>query len=208
MTEKSCCQSQSIGKKQGIWSGLLYGLIPHTFCIAFIVLSVIGATTATVFLKKLLILPYFFQILIGLSVFFATLSAVFYLKRSGFLSWTGMKKKWRYLATLYGVTLLVNLLFFMVVFPQTANFDLGQNRAAVLSQKNTVSLIVLTVDIPCPGHAVLINGEIKKSPGIQRVFFRMPNLFEVDYDSSRVSLDQILDLEIFKSFKVISYEER
>lgn len=205
MKEKSCCQSQPQEKKKGLLSGLLYGLIPHTFCITFIVLSVIGATTATVFLKRLLILPYFFQILMGLSVFFATLSAVFYLKRLGFLSWAGAKKKWRYLLTLYGVTLLVNLLFFMVVFPVMAN--LGQSKSSNEAKKiaqssgGYLSVVTLQVAIPCPGHATLIISELKKLPGVISVNFKFPNLFEVVYDQEKTSRKEILDLEIFQNFK-------
>jgi len=152
----SCCQNSRQDQKKGFWSGLLYGLVPHTFCIAFIVLSVIGATTATVFLRRLLILPYFFEILIVLSLVFATLSAVFYLKRLGFLSFTGIKKKWRYLAILYGTTIVINLLFFMVIFPKLANFNSIKSQPKVLSQKMMALPVTLSVDIPCPGHATLI----------------------------------------------------
>jgi hypothetical protein len=205
MNGKSCCHDQLQEKNKGIWAGLLYGLVPHTFCIAFIVLSVIGVTTATVFLKKLLILPYFFQILIGLSIFFATLSAVFYLKKLGFLSWMGIKRKWRYLLTLYGVTFLVNLLFFMVVFPVMANFsqnNSNESQKLVQSSGGYLSLMTLEVAIPCPGHATLIISELKKLPGVMSVNFKFPNLFEVVYNQEKTSKKEILDLEIFQTFKV------
>jgi len=207
MTEKSCCQNSSQDQKKGFWSGLFYGLIPHSFCIAFIILSLVGATTAMVFLKRLLILPYFFQILIGLSLFFATLSAVFYLKRLELLSFTGIKKKWRYLSILYGVTLLVNLLFFMVIFPKLANFNSIKNQPKVLSRSLMALPVTLSVDIPCPGHATLIISELKKLPGIFSVTFRFPNLFEVQYDAAQVSLQEILNLDIFKNYKASLYEK-
>ncbi len=93
----NCCEKPKETKKEkGVLKGILYGLAPHTFCIAFIVFTVLGATTATALLKPLLLNPYFFYILIGLSFIFATISAIFYLKRNGILSFPGIKKKWRY----------------------------------------------------------------------------------------------------------------
>lgn len=207
MNEKSCCQNPHREQTKSFWSGLLYGLIPHTFCIAFIILSIIGATTATVFLKRLLTLPYFFEILIGLSLVFATLSAVFYLKRLESLSFTGVKKKWRYLAILYGMTLVINLLFFMVIFPKLANFNSVKNQPKVLSQKMMALPVTLSVDIPCPGHATLIISELQKLPGIFSVTFSFPNLFEIQYDTAQVSLEEILNLEIFKTYKASLYEK-
>lgn len=204
MTEKSCCSTASGGEKKGFWSGLVYGLIPHTFCIVFIVFSIIGATTATIFFKKLLILPYFFQILIGFSFFFATLSAAFYLKRLNCLSLVGLKRKWHYLLTLYGVTMLVNLLFFMVIFPVMANFNQPITKEAeklAQSNGNYLSLGTLRVDIPCPGHATLIMSELQKSAGIITVNFKFPNLFEVTYDQNTITREKILNQEIFKKFK-------
>ena len=199
--EKYCCQIPGREQKKGFCSGLFYGLIPHSFCIFFIILSIVGATTATVFLKRLLIFPYFFQILIVFSVFFATLSAIFYLKRLGFLSWGGIKKKWRYLLTLYGVTILINLLFFFVIFPYSANINYEKNKTTVLSQQINLSSITLTVDIPCPGHALLVIDELKKVSGIKNVFFQYPNTFRVNYNSMEVSPEKILQAEIFESFK-------
>lgn len=86
MSDKDCCQPSKENEKFGGIKGILYGLLPHTFCIAFVVASIIGATAATAFFKKFLLLPYFFEILVGLSLVFATLSAVFYLKRNSLFS--------------------------------------------------------------------------------------------------------------------------
>lgn len=205
---KDCCQKKDTNNSnpekeqaKGFWSGLLYGLIPHSFCIAFIVLSIVGATTATVFVGKILLIPYLFQILITISLVFATLSAVIYLKRLNLLSLTGIKKKWRYLSTLYGATILISLLFFLVIFPNLANLNFSKNQPSVLSQNTAFSSVTLAVDIPCSGHAPLINGEVRKLAGVQEVNFKMPNLFTVTYDPKQTSPEQILQLEIFKSFK-------
>jgi hypothetical protein len=58
----------------------------------------------------------------------------------------------------------------------------------------------LKVDIPCPGHAPLIIGELQKI-GVSGVKFSFPNLFDMSFDSSNVSKEQILGLEIFKTYK-------
>ncbi len=187
-------------KITGFWSGLLYGLLPHSFCIAFIVLTVIGATALTGLVRSLFLIPYFFQFLVGLSLVLATISAFIYLRRNGLCSFGGAKRKWRYLAVLYGTTLSVNLLMFMVILPKVANIG-SMNQASILSQQANTASVMLAVDIPCSGHAPLIIDELGKVEGINWVEFKFPNLFEVNYDSRRISLEQLLTLEIFKTYK-------
>jgi len=185
--------------KKGFLKGILYGLAPHTFCIAFIIFTILGVTTATALLKPLLLNRYFFYILIGLSIVFATISAIIYLKKQGILSFSGIKRKWKYLSILYGTTIFVNLLFFMVIFPKVANLNLNPTPAIV--EKTNLSSITLKVDIPCSGHAPLITSELKKIEGIEEVKFSFPNLFDVKYDSSKASKKEILSLEIFNTYK-------
>jgi len=50
-----------------------------------------------------------------------------------------------------------------------------------------------------------LSGELKKLPGIFSVTFRFPNLFEIQYDIAQVSLQEILNLEIFKTYKASIY---
>ena len=159
--QESCCKkTDSRMDKKGFLKGILYGLAPHTFCIAFIIFTILGVTTATALLKPLLLNRYFFYILIGLSIVFATISAIIYLKKQGILSFSGIKRKWKYLSILYGTTIFVNLLFFMVIFPKVANLNLNPTPAIV--EKTNLSSITLKVDIPCSGHAPLITSELKK----------------------------------------------
>ena len=40
--EDSCCGSVDKKERKGFWSGLMYGLIPHTGCIAFIIFTILG----------------------------------------------------------------------------------------------------------------------------------------------------------------------
>ena len=132
----NCCKKPKETKKEkGFLKGILYGLAPHTFCIAFIIFTVLGVTTATTLLKPLLLNPYFFYILIGLSFGFATISAIIYLQRNGILSFQGIKRKWKYLSILYGITISVNLILFTVIFPITANLNSGLSLTAAKKQK-------------------------------------------------------------------------
>jgi copper chaperone CopZ len=183
----------------------LYGLIHHTFCIAFIIFTALGATTATAFLKPFLLNRYLFYILIVLSIFFATISAIIYLKKNGILSFRGIKRKWKYLSILYGTTIFVNLLFFMVIFPYLANLNRVQPSAII--EATPLSSITLKVDIPCPGHASLISNELKKIEGVEDVKFSIPNLFDVKYDPLKTSKEKLLSLEVFNTYKAVVIKE-
>ena len=197
--------AQNEEKRNGLIRGLIYGLVPHTFCTLFIVFSIVGATTATNLLKGLFYLPYFIQIIIALAFVFATISALFYLRRNGLLSWPGIKFKWKYLVTMYAMTVAINMLFFWVVFPAVANLDLssvqarGNSPQAVVSQN--VGSVTLEVAIPCPGHAPLIIGELKKVQGVTTAKYQGPNFFQVTYDTTRVTVSQIMAQTVFRSFK-------
>ena len=181
MEEKpDCCQSTKKENK-GILSGLIYGLIPHTGCIAFILFTILGVTTATTFFKPLLLNAYFFYILIGLSFVFATISAAIYLRKHRLFHLDGLKRKWKYLSMLYGTTIGINLLLFMVIFPIAANMTIASPTGAFAGD---LSEITLKVDIPCPGHAPLISEELKTISGVKLIKFRFPNYFDVSYESS------------------------
>lgn len=207
----NCCnehKEKGDKEKKGFLTGVLYGLVPHTFCILFIIFTILGVTTATTLLRPLLLSPYFFYILIALSFIFVTIAAVVYLHKSGILSLEGAKRKWRYLSVLYGVTISVNLLLFMVIFPITANLSPGSNVMTALGYafggvQSSASgpLLTLQVDIPCPGHALLIIGELETIDGVKNVKYRFPNFFDVPYDSAKTSREEILSLEIFETYR-------
>jgi copper chaperone CopZ len=201
MTNKKqhdCCQpGRKTKENQGFWSGLLYGLIPHTGCIAFILFTVLGMTAATSLIKPLLMSRYFFYILIGVSFVFATISAAIYLNRIGLLSAEGIAKKWKYLSILYGTSMGINVLLFMIIFPIAANISTATGTAVASANLETVTL---SVDIPCPGHAPLITGELKTVAGVSDVKFSFPNKFTVQYDSTRTTVSQILAIAVFKEY--------
>jgi hypothetical protein len=203
----SCCTPAPENKGKGFLLGLLYGLVPHTFCILFIVLSVLGATAATSVVKRFLYIPYLFQVIVGLSFVFATVSAVLYLRRNGILSWRGARFRWRYLTLLYGTTIAINLLFFMVIFPLVANVDYRPVPVAAAAGGGAAQfaavgseVVTLEVNIPCPGHAPLIMDELKKLDGITEIKYQFPNAFRVQYDPSRLTVQGMLSLEVFREF--------
>jgi hypothetical protein len=191
--EEKCCQTNNEKKTKGFLHGLIYGLIPHTGCIAFILFTILGVTTATAFFKPLLLNRYFFHGLIALSFVFATVSAMIYLRKHGLLSLQGMKKKWKYLSMLYGTSVGINLLLFIVIFPIATNLTLASPTGAVVGD---LTEITLKVDIPCPGHAPLISEGLQSIKGVTSVRFRFPDYFDVSYDK-RTSKENILDLGVF-----------
>jgi len=214
----NCCNNikKEDRKERGFLAGILYGLAPHTFCILFIVFTVLGVTTATTLLKPLLLNPYFFYLLIALSLIFATISAVIYLKKNGILSFQGIKRKWKYLSILYGTTISINLILFMVIFPITTNLNSGLPLTAAISssfservqEKNSQSYLTLEVEIPCPGHAPLITGELKAIAGVENVNFRFPNKFDVNYNPTETSKEAILSLSVFNTYKATVVDEK
>jgi copper chaperone CopZ len=198
-------------KKSSLKEGLIYGLVPHIGCIGFIVASILGVTIAVEFFKPLLMNPWFFHILIVISFVFATVSSVIYLKNNGALSMKGIKKKKGYLATMYGATIGINLILFLFIFPMLANLDTGSfatgnNLASspggagnleLDSFESSEKIIVLSVEIPCPGHASLITNEIKTIDSVTGVRFNFPNLFDVAFTGSA---EEILALEVFDTY--------
>ncbi len=182
-------------KNTGLMQGLYYGLIPHTFCILFIIASVLGATFFTTLLRPLMLSTNFFYGLIILSLVFATISAVFYLKKNNLLSLKGVVFKRGYLGLMYSITIFVNLLFFLVIFPAFSNVGSGG------IPETYDQSVVLKVDIPCSGHAPLIINELNAAGVFGKYLgFDMADGFEVYYDSDTHTTLDILELEIFQYF--------
>ncbi|MFH1307982.1 MAG: hypothetical protein ABIH72_03960 [archaeon] len=198
-----CCDKPE-KKGKGIMGGIAYGLIPHIGCIMFIIGSVLGVTILMQFFKPLLMNRYFFYILVLISLVFATFSSYLYLRKNDSLTKEGIKKKKGYLLGMYGSTIAVNLILFMLVFPYISNIG------GVVSASDSISLskIELSVDIPCPGHAPLISNELKTIKGVQGSEFSFPNDFIVYYDSTITSKEEILSLEVFDEYpaEVLSEE--
>jgi copper chaperone CopZ len=147
---------------------------------------------------------YIFYYLILISVTFATLSALIYLKNNKLLSWQGIGSKKRYLGILYGLTIGTNIIIFFLVFPVIAN--VGKVSAERLTRYNEFSI---SVNIPCPGHAYLITNELKTLNGVIESQYSFPNNFKVYYNLSIISIEEILDLEVFKQYPAkITTDER
>jgi copper chaperone CopZ len=190
-------------KPNNLRQGLMYGLLPHTGCILFLIGSVLGATVLMNVAKPLLMNRYFFHILIGISIGFATLSSVIYLRKNGFLSLQGARKKWRYLLTMYGSTIGINVLLFFVIFPMTANASVASGTQELIQQSEldgTLESLSMTVDIPCPGHAPLISNELKTIDGVLSVEYSFPESFAVEYDSTKTGRTEIFGLDVFATY--------
>lgn len=197
-----CCQNNTATKKEkpkGFWRGLVFGLVPHTFCILFIIFTLVGSVLGATVIKKFLIIPHFFLFLVILSLFIATLSAWLYLRSNKFCSSLGIKKNWKYLTILYSTTLLVNLIFIYYIFPAvTTKITNAQNNPSV----NTITeVLAIKVDIPCSGHAPLIIDELKKVRGVASINYQPQNSFYVKYDPNIASENNILSLDVFKTYK-------
>ncbi|MEI8339410.1 MAG: hypothetical protein WCF94_01975 [bacterium] len=193
---KKCCVEPKPNLKKGLLSGLIYGLIPHSFCLAFALFSMIGAVTASVILKKALLIPNIFSYLIIISFTLATLSIYFYLKKTDCLCRSGIKENWKYILTVYTSTILISLVFFYGVIPVLANVRTGD----ITNQQNN-NQISLKVAIPCSGHSFLIMDEIRKNVGVTYVKFVYPDIFKVTYDPQKTTPKDIEDQEIFRTFK-------
>lgn len=187
-----------------ILKGILYGLIPHVGCIAFIVGSIFGVTILMNFFKPLLLSSYFFHALILMSFLFATISASIYLKQNKSLSYTGIKKKWKYLSLMFGSTIGINIILFLFIFPLVSNisFTSATTSSSYLLNNDPllISLVRLEVDIPCSGHAPLISQELKTINGVKDIKYSFPNKFNIEYDVSKTNVEEILLLDIFKSY--------
>lgn len=205
----SAGDSPSSSRKKTLKQGIIYGLVPHIGCIGFIVASILGVTVAIELFRPLLMNPWFFHILVAISIGFATITSAFYLRKQGILSLKGIARKKKYLASMYGSTVGINLVLFLVIFPITANFDTGSfanaaTGAVVLDGADsglTGSVLTLQVDIPCPGHAPLISGELKTIEGVTGVRFNFPNYFDVAFDPEITSKEEMLSLEVFETYK-------
>lgn len=213
--------------KTTLMQGIIYGLVPHIGCIGFVVASILGVTVAANLFRPLLLNPLFFYGLIALSLGFATISSVYYLKRNGILSLQGVKRKKKYLGIMYGTTIAVSLLFLFVVFPFTANLNANSfssptgnlvlanvlaNNGSTINSSQTrdtqkLATLSLQVEIPCSGHASLISGDIKSIEGVVDVKFRPAKYFDVSFDAEKTSKEKILALEIFKTYKATVVSE-
>ncbi|MCC7570735.1 hypothetical protein KO465_05285 [Candidatus Micrarchaeota archaeon] len=203
--QKNCCGEKKSVKDKNSVMGIMYGVFPHIGCIAFIVGSILGVTVLTQLFKPLLMNPYLFHILILMSLVFATLSSLLYLKSNGFLSIWGIKQKWKYLGVMYGSTIGINILLIMFIFPLLANITIDDVQSSQLTANmvSTNQNIKLEVDIPCSGHALLISNELKTINGVNTVRFDFPNIFNVEYDSTTTSEQEILSLEVFETYNAL-----
>jgi hypothetical protein len=198
-----CCKPKKEYKGDNPFMGILYGLIPHVGCILFIIAAVLGTTVLMQFFKPLLLNRNIFYYLILISVVFATLSAYIYLRKNKLMSKAGIKKKKKYLTTMYGSTVGINILLIFLVFPFLASATGGVTEAEAIGS----DILKISVDIPCPGHAPLITNELSTIEGVKGSEYSFPNDFEVYFDSSITSQEEILSLGVFEEYPATVLEE-
>lgn len=191
-----CCQPKKEYKGSNPLMGILYGLIPHIGCILFIIAAILGTTVLMQFFKPLLLNRNIFYYLILISIAFATLSAYIYLRKNKLLSKAGIKKKKKYLSTMYGTTVGINIILLFLVFPYVASATGGVTGVDALDS----DILKISVDIPCPGHAPLITSELGTINGVKGSEYSFPNNFDVYYDSSITSKEEILSLDVFEEY--------
>ena len=194
----SCCKPGKEYKGSNPLMGIAYGIIPHIGCILFVVAAILGATVLMQFFRPFLMNRYIFHYLILISVGFATVSSYFYLRKNKALSWEGIKGKKGYLSIMYGSVVGINIVLFFFVFPFLAN--VGSVSAEDVASSSVLSI---SVDIPCPGHAPLISSEVKTVEGVEGSKFSFPNDFDVYYDPAVTSEEEILSLEVFDEYPAI-----
>ena len=207
-----CCKKEE-KKNRGVLNGILYGLTAHSFCILFIVLTILGATTLTTILRPLFMSRYFFHILVLIAAIFATISALLYLRRNNKFSLLGIKEKRNYLFILYGTTVAINLSLFIFIFPITANISGGASlkdslvtsfkRESSIFLNENEKLLTAKVDIPCSGHAYLVFTDLDNFPGVKNVGFRFPNIFDISYDSNITTPEEIFSVDVFQNYKTV-----
>jgi hypothetical protein len=88
---------------------------------------------------------------------------------------------------------------FFGVFSVLANIGAGSVSGAVIAS-GQFNLMRISVDIPWPGHAPLITSELATIKGVEGSKFSFPNKFDVYYNPSEVSKQEILSLEVFKTY--------
>lgn len=188
-------------RNQTFFQGLMYGIVPHIGCIAFLIGSVLGVSVLMQFFRPMLMSRYFFHFLVALSIGFATLSSAIYLKNNNLFSKAGIKRKWKYLTTMYTSTIGINMLLIFVIFPLTANAGSGD---VDLSGTNS---LLLSVDIPCSGHAPLIAEDLRSVNGVVQVRYLNLDKFSVAYDPNIATIDDIMSVEVFDPYPAVILEQ-
>jgi len=100
---------------------------------------------------------------------------------------------------LLSVFMIIGL--FMLIFTvKTVLANSSATDAISNPQEYSGSKLTIKVDIPCSGHASLIIYEVKKLSGVNEVKFKGSGVFDVYYDSSKTSKEEILSAGIFNEY--------
>ena len=100
---------------------------------------------------------------------------------------------------MYGSTIGINLILFFFVFPLLANVS-SAGETAYFENPENLRVAELKVNIPCPGHSFLISNELKTINGVIDVKYSFPDNFEVQYNKSQTSANDMLILDVFDEY--------
>jgi hypothetical protein len=67
-------------------------------------------------------------------------------------------------------------------------------------QNDNLDKISIHVSIPCEGHVSYITSELKKIKGIGAINYLQNFNFEISYDSSKITKEEILNQNVFKEY--------
>lgn len=193
MINKKCCKTNN---KDAAKKGLLFGLLAHAPCILIILITIIGVSLGGTIISTFLS-PYLFYGLIIFSFGLSIIAATIYLKRNDALNADGIKNNWKYLSILFGIVIVINILFLTVIFPFITNATFNKNI------DNNLANFTIFVDIPCSGHAYLINKELSKDLGVINIDYAYPKMFTIYYAPTETNKEKIVQNPIFKEYPLI-----
>jgi len=94
------------------------------------------------------------------------------------------------------VSLIIGVLVIAGLFAMAGSLNANQ----ISVNPENIKTITLKVSIPCEGHSFLIKNNLNSLEGVTNIEYSPITTFVVSYDSSKLSEQEILDLEVFKDY--------
>ncbi len=104
-----------------------------------------------------------------------------------------------------GKILIIAIVLLILSVLVAAEVFVSKNSDAVKTTTASSSM-TLNVAIPCPGHASLIKSELEKLDGVTSINYTPTTTFVVNFDSTKISEQDILSLDIFKEYPAVKIE--
>ena len=102
------------------------------------------------------------------------------------------------------ILIILGIFLSLIVLPGCSETNKTNNNqitgnTALFQPGSGLETIKLRVNIPCPGHAFLIIDALERI-GAENINFRPPNIFIADYDTNRLTKEQILNIDLFDEY--------